>query len=211
MSTRWSSVAAPGSLPDSSDDREDRSDPLPAAGAKIGALDQAAPLAGWELPDGFSLRRLLEARIRPASGNTSRSLGFMELRSGGASAMKNALRLQVRLGYDAVNHLVLCIDRRPPKLDLDIYPCLPRSQRGDRRPSLFEACWVRRVMTERKWLAHHLKTLKLPTFARSTSCQCATRAPTMCGIGTPDRVGTSTVSAAWSSGGSDMSRFPAVK
>jgi hypothetical protein len=31
---------------------------------KIGALDQAAPLAGWELPDEFAtLRRLLEARM----------------------------------------------------------------------------------------------------------------------------------------------------
>src|SRR5258708_37978027 len=32
---------------------------------KIGALDQAAPLVGWELPDEFAtLRRLLEARLR---------------------------------------------------------------------------------------------------------------------------------------------------
>ena len=31
---------------------------------KIGALDQAAPLAGWELPDAFAtLRRVLEARM----------------------------------------------------------------------------------------------------------------------------------------------------
>ena len=31
---------------------------------KIGALDQAAPLAGWELPEEFAtLRRLLEARM----------------------------------------------------------------------------------------------------------------------------------------------------
>ena len=34
---------------------------------KIGALDQAAPLAGWELPDAFpTLRRLLEARMGKA-------------------------------------------------------------------------------------------------------------------------------------------------
>ena len=34
-------------------------------------------------------------------------------------------------------------------------------------------------------LAHHLKTLKLPTFLREydkLARQCATRAPTMCGI-----------------------------
>ena len=31
---------------------------------KIGALDQAAPLAGWNLPEAFTvLRRLLEARM----------------------------------------------------------------------------------------------------------------------------------------------------
>ena len=37
-------------------------------------------------------------------------------------AVKDALRLGA-IGYDAVKHLVLCrIERRPPKLDLDIYP-----------------------------------------------------------------------------------------
>ena len=55
-------------------------------------------------------------------------------------AVKDALRLGA-IGYDAVKHLVLCrIERRPPKLDLDIYPYLPRGQRGDgcsvtRRPA----------------------------------------------------------------------------
>ena len=43
-------------------------------------------------------------------------------------AVKDALRLGA-IGYDAVKHLVLCrIERRPPKLDLDIYPYLPRAQ-----------------------------------------------------------------------------------
>ena len=42
-------------------------------------------------------------------------------------AVKAALRLGA-IGYDAVKHLVLCrIERRPPKLDLDIYPYLPRA------------------------------------------------------------------------------------
>jgi len=32
------------------------------------------------------------------------------------------------IGFDAVKHLVLCqIEKRPPKLDLDIYPYLPRA------------------------------------------------------------------------------------
>ena len=42
-------------------------------------------------------------------------------------AVKDALRLGA-IGYDAVKHLVLCrIERRPPKLDLDIHPYLPRA------------------------------------------------------------------------------------
>ena len=32
------------------------------------------------------------------------------------------------ISFDAVKHLVLCrIERRPPKLDLDVYPYLPRA------------------------------------------------------------------------------------
>ena len=43
------------------------------------------------------------------------------------AAVKDALRLGA-IGYDAVKHLVLCrIERRPPKLDLDVYPDLPRA------------------------------------------------------------------------------------
>ena len=42
------------------------------------------------------------------------------------AAVCEALRLGA-IGYDAVKHLVLCrIERRPPKLDLTIYPYLPR-------------------------------------------------------------------------------------
>ena len=43
-------------------------------------------------------------------------------------AVGDALRLGA-IGYDAVKHLVLCrIERRPPKLDLDVYPYLPRAR-----------------------------------------------------------------------------------
>ena len=42
--------------------------------------------------------------------------------------MKDALRLGA-IGYDAVKHLVLCrVERRPPRLDLDVYPHLPRAR-----------------------------------------------------------------------------------
>ena len=42
-------------------------------------------------------------------------------------AIKNALRMGT-IGFDAVKHLVLCqVEKRPPKLDLDVYPYLPRA------------------------------------------------------------------------------------
>ncbi len=41
-------------------------------------------------------------------------------------AIRHALNLGA-IGYDAVKHLVLCrIEKRPPRLDLDIYPYLPK-------------------------------------------------------------------------------------
>ena len=43
-------------------------------------------------------------------------------------AVRDALRLGA-IGYDAVKHLLLCrIERRPPRLDLDVYPYLPRAR-----------------------------------------------------------------------------------
>ena len=39
-----------------------------------------------------------------------------------------ALRLGA-IGFDAIKHLLLCrIERRPPRLDLDVYPYLPKAQ-----------------------------------------------------------------------------------
>jgi len=33
------------------------------------------------------------------------------------------------VGYDAIKHLVLCrIERRPPRLDLTVYPYLPKAR-----------------------------------------------------------------------------------
>jgi transposase len=104
---------------------------LPLLEQKIGALDQAAPLAGWELPDAFpTLRRLLEARMGKAGKReyvqVLRLVETFDLEVL-HDAVKDALRLGA-IGYDAVKHLVLCrIERRPPKLDLDIYPYLPRA------------------------------------------------------------------------------------
>ena len=104
---------------------------LPLIERKLGALDQAAPLAGWELPDAFAtLRRLMEAR----SGRAGRREYVQVLRlletfglDDVHAAVKHALRLGA-IGFDAVKHLVLCrVEKRPPRLDLDVYPYLPKA------------------------------------------------------------------------------------
>jgi hypothetical protein len=44
------------------------------------------------------------------------------------AGVSEALRLGA-IGFDAVKHLVLCrVERRPPRLDLEVYPYLPRAQ-----------------------------------------------------------------------------------
>ena len=97
---------------------------------KIGALDQAAPLQGWGLPAAFgTFRRLLEARMGKVGKReyvqVLRLLETFRLEDVHAG-VREALRLGA-LGFDAVKHLVLCrIERRPPKLDLTVYPYLPR-------------------------------------------------------------------------------------
>jgi hypothetical protein len=116
-------------------DREDMVfDPvhyLPLIERKINALDQAAPLAEWDLPPEFAtLRRLMEARMIKAGRREYvqvlrllETFGIDDLHA----AVKRALQLGA-VGFDAVKHLVLChVEKRPPKLDLDVYPYLPRA------------------------------------------------------------------------------------
>jgi transposase len=98
---------------------------------KIGALDQAAPLQGWALPDEFAtLRRLLATRMgKPGKREYVQVLRLLETfkLDDVHAAVREALRLGA-IGYDAVKHLVLCrIERRPPRLDLTVYPYLPRA------------------------------------------------------------------------------------
>jgi transposase len=96
---------------------------------KSRALDQAAPLSGWHLPDCFAqLRRLLEARLsRHAGREYIQVLRLMETFAleEVTGAVEHALALGT-ISFDAVRHLVLCrIERRPPRLDLDNWPHLP--------------------------------------------------------------------------------------
>ena len=101
---------------------------------KPNALDQAAPLQHWDLPEEFEhLRRLLEARM----GKKGRkeyiqvlrlieTFGDVEV----AVAVEDALRLSA-ISYDAVKHLVLAkIERRIPRLDVSAYPFLPQATVG---------------------------------------------------------------------------------
>jgi transposase len=114
---------------------------LPLLERKIGALDQAAPLQGWDLPVEFApLRRLLEARMGKAGkreyAQILRLLETFEM-DHVHGAVCQALALGA-IGYDAVKHLVLCrIERRPPRLDLDIYPYLPRARVETTKPSSY--------------------------------------------------------------------------
>ena len=158
-------------------DREDMVfDPihyLPLLEHKIGALDQAAPLAGWELPDAFpTLRRLLEARMGKAGKREIRPgpSASGDLRSRGASRRGEGRpapgrdRLRRRQTPCAVPYRATPAQTRPG------YLSLPASgQRGDHgRRQLYGLVGWRRVMTDtpQVLLAHHLKTLKLPTFLR---------------------------------------------
>jgi len=99
---------------------------------KTNALDQAAPLEGWQLPEEFAeLRRQMEARLgkrgRREYVQVLRLLETFSL-SEVAAGVRQALRLPA-IAFDAVKHLVLCaIERRPPKLDLENYPHLPMAE-----------------------------------------------------------------------------------
>ena len=96
---------------------------------KTNALDQAAPLAGWQLPEEFvELRRQMEARLgkrgRREYVQVLRLLETFSLAEV-AAAVRQALRFPA-IAFDAVKHLLLCaLERRPPKLDLENYPHLP--------------------------------------------------------------------------------------
>ena len=103
---------------------------LPLLERKPGALDQVAPLQSWELPEEVgTLRRLLESRMgRRCKREYVPVLRLLETFSQQElhSALKDALRLGA-LSFDAVKHLVLCrLEGRPPKLDLELSPYLPR-------------------------------------------------------------------------------------
>jgi hypothetical protein len=97
---------------------------------KPNALDQAAALQGWDLPEAFQqLRHLLEARM----GNRGKREFIQVPRLMEAipkeivtNAVIDAIRLGA-IGFDAVKQIVLArVEKRPARLDLTAYPYLPK-------------------------------------------------------------------------------------
>lgn len=88
-------------------------------------------MAGWDLPEVFAtLRRLLEARMgKQGKREFVQVLRLMEVFAieDVAAGVRDAIDRGV-IGFDAVKHLVLCrIERRPARLDMTVYPYLPRA------------------------------------------------------------------------------------
>ena len=105
---------------------------LPLLEQKTAAPDQAAPLQGWDLPEEMNtLRRLLESPMGPRGKREFvQVLRLLEHFSHQEvlAAVRDAIRLGA-ISFDAVKHLALCrLEGRPPRLDLELYPYLPRAK-----------------------------------------------------------------------------------
>ena len=116
---------------------------------KTAALEQSAPLQGWELPQEYAmLRRLPEASMgKGGKREVVQVLRLLEYFSTAEvhHAVKDALRLDA-ISFDAVKHLLLClIDGRLPLLDLDLYPYLPRVSIQTTRAQDYLTLWWGRV------------------------------------------------------------------
>ena len=136
-----------------------------------------------KLPEAFLiLRRLMEARMgKKGKREFVQVLRLLEIfqiadvEAGIQSALERGT-----IGFDAVKHLVLCrIEPRPSRLDMTVYPYLPKAHVAVTSPGDYMALLVRGpVMTDtpQLLLAHHLKSLRLPTFLREydkVAKQCA--------------------------------------
>ena len=155
---------------------------LPLLERKTGALDQAAPLQGWELPDEFgTLRRLLESRMgrrgkreyvqvlrllwtfsqeEVHSGGGRHQAGGRQLRRGEASGLVPAGGTAATTGPGAIP--------------------LPAQSQGQHHVSqrLHDTPVQEGGMSNRSTLLleHHLKELRLPSFLREygkMAAQCA--------------------------------------
>lgn len=97
---------------------------------KPNALDQAAALQNWALPDVFAhLRQLLEGRMgRKGKREYIQVLRLLEAMS--MEVVAHAVTQAIHMGaisFDAVKQIALArIERRPARLDLTSYPHLPK-------------------------------------------------------------------------------------
>jgi len=108
---------------------------------KSKALDQAAPLDGWQLADCIHrLRRLMEARMGKAGRREFiQVLRLMEdfHQHQVEQAVAQALRLGA-ISFDAVKMLLLArLENRPARLDLTFYPYLPTATVGTTDPRAY--------------------------------------------------------------------------
>ncbi len=98
---------------------------------KTRALDQAAPLQGWRLPEVFAeLRRLLEARLdKQGRREFVQVLRLLEVfpQAEVAAAIRDAID-RGAISFDAIKMLAQCrIEKRPVKLDMTAYPYLAKT------------------------------------------------------------------------------------
>jgi hypothetical protein len=108
---------------------------------KSKALDQAAPLDGWQLAECVHrLRRLMETRMGKAGRREFiQVLRLMEdfRQHDVEQAVAYALRLGA-ISFDAVKMLVLAkLENRPARLDLTFYPYLPAATVGTTDPRAY--------------------------------------------------------------------------
>lgn len=105
------------------------------------ALEQAAPLQDWVLPEAFDrLRRVLEARME-RRGRKEYIQVLRLLENFSMAQVEHAIKQAMGLGasgFDAIKHLILCaIERRPAKLDLTLYPYLPSASVDSTEPRAY--------------------------------------------------------------------------
>lgn len=102
---------------------------LPLLERKTGALEQAAPLANWNLPTVFQkLKTILETKDgKPGKREYIKVLRLLE--NFKLEEVEVAISMSLKLGassYAAINHVLLCLmDNRTPQLNLLDHPNLP--------------------------------------------------------------------------------------
>ena len=125
------------------------------------------------IPPGYCREKLAHGTALGEKGKREYIQVMRLLETFGQAEVRDGIKAALNLGavsYDAVKHLVLCrIEDKPPRLDLQNYPHLPRARV---ETTSAESCTALmpggRLMNEtpQVLLKHYLKKLKLPTMLR---------------------------------------------